>query len=459
MSEKWVEHIKTGLLIALVLASFLLTGLLWLNQPGEKRTYNPLDAYTINPIYDEKYNDRKIYQLAAPNQMIVHQKGAHFWLLPEEADYEQLLRSMQSMSVSDMEKMGKVSPDTWKNMFTRFPGVELYFPDEVSLEQADLFFQESLSQHYPMSYLSSVSRIWFFSNPEKKQNFVWFISDQDQQIIQAKTDIDLENLLSKLKHPSSPSLEAVPATGKAPWDPANQDEPFPRMFYLPTRPVSLSEKTYQLEDISADAMIDWLFKDPDVRPIPINKNEDLYMYDEQMMTVNKNNRFMVYSEAVEESPGEIQPVEQRLSAVNNFVQRPHGWTGNYLLDQVDDKENAFSEFTFRLYMNGYPVYWKDRNFIHPDEIKLQTNPVENAVNVNKYERSLFYLTGEPQQKQAALPDKETLIKQLSKHNLSLSNVKRIHPGYQAVTTNQQVRLTPVWVVKTTSGQQVWISSP
>ena len=58
-----------------------------------------------------------------------------------------------------------------------------------------------------------------------------------------------------------------------------------------------------------------------------------------------------------------------------------------------------------------------------------------------------------------MPDKETLIKQLSKHNLSLSNVKRIHPGYQAVTTNQQVRLTPVWVVKTTSGQQVWISSP
>ena len=459
MNEKWVEHIKTGLLIFLVLTSFMLTGLLWLNQPGEKRSYNPLDAYTINPIYDEKYNNRKVYQLAAPNQIIVHMQGTHSWLMPEDPDYEQLLKSVQAMSISETEQVEKVSPDMWRNLFTQFPGIELYFPDDVSLEYTDTFFKESLSQHFPMLRLSSVSRVWLFYHQESKQSYVWFISDQDQRIIQAKVDINLENLLLKLKNPLSPSLAAVPATGKAPWDPANQDEPFPRMFYLPTQSLSLSEKTYQLEDISANTMIDWLFKDPEVRPIPINKNEDLYMYDEQMMTVNKKNQFMVYSEAVEESGEEIQPMEQRLSAINNFVQRPHGWTGNYLLDHVEDKENAFSEFTFRLYMNGYPVYWENRDFIHPDEIKVQTNPFENVVNVNKYDRSLLYLTGEPQQKQAALPDKETLIKQLSQQNISLHSVKRIYPGYQAVTTNQQVQLTPVWVIKTTSGQQVWISSP
>lgn len=464
MSKKWLEHLKTGLLISLVLTSLVLTGLLWLNAPGDrKKPYDPLESYTINPIYDEKYNERKVYQLTAPNQMIVHMKGSASWLLPENPDYEQLLTQIQQPAFSDASTVD-VNPNLWKKLFTQHPGVELVFPDDVSPEYLDTFFNESLSQHFAILQLSSVSRVWFFYNQENQQNLAWFISDEDGQIVQVQVDFkktNLESLLAKLKNPSALSLVSVPANGKNPWEAANENEPFSRMFYLPETSLPLTEKTYQLENISANTMIGWLFKDPDVRPIPINKNEDLYMYDEQMMTVNKAENFMVYSETVDEQGGDQLPLDQRLKAVNNYVQRPHGWTGNYLLDQVESGENAFSQFTFRLYMNGYPVYWPEGNQIHADEIKVQTNPIDNVVNVNKYHRSLLYLAGKPKQKHEVLPDQETVLKELSKRKIPLTSIKRIYPGYRAVTLNKQkqVKLIPVWVVKTLSGQQTLISSP
>ncbi|MBA4602894.1 YycH family regulatory protein [Thermoactinomyces mirandus] len=464
MNKKWSEHLKTGLLISLVLASFVLTGLLWKDAPGDrKKPYDPLESYTINHIYDEKYNERKVYQVAAPNQMIVHMKGSATWLLPEDPDYEQLLGQIQQSAFSDASPVD-IQPELWKKVFTQYPGVELAFPDDVSLEYLDTFFNESLSQYFPILQLSSVSRVWFFYNQENRQSFAWFISDEDQQIVQVQASFkktNLETMLAKLGNRSSPALVPVPANRKNPWEPANENEPFARMFYLPDTSLPIVKKTYKLENISPNTMIGWLFKDPDVRPIPINKNEDLYMYDEQMMTVNKTENFMVYSETVDEQDGEMLPLEQQLKAVNNFVQRPHGWTGNYLLDQVETGENAFSEFTFRLYMNGYPVYWPEGDLIHPDEIKVQTNPIDKVVNVNKYHRSLLYLAGNPQQKRQTLPDRETLLGELAKRKIPLTSVKRIYPGYQADSSNKnkQVKLTPVWVVKTLSGQQTLISSP
>jgi regulatory protein YycH of two-component signal transduction system YycFG len=76
MKGKWIEHVKTAILVTLVVISFVLTGSLWFSS-APSNNFNPYGAGFMPPyIFNEgNYNKKNVWQLAAPFQLFVHRSG------------------------------------------------------------------------------------------------------------------------------------------------------------------------------------------------------------------------------------------------------------------------------------------------------------------------------------------------------------------------------------------------
>ncbi|TCS95519.1 two-component system activity regulator YycH [Hazenella coriacea] len=450
MNEKWIEHIKSVTLVSLVILSFVLSGFLWYSAPtykGNKPEY-PLPPY---PFDDGKYNQKSIYQLISPFQMIVHHPTKTSWLLPENSTYEQLLDTIREAKLRDTTFI-QPSPEDWKKLYQQSMGVEFLFTHDQSLSVLDPYFKDSLRQDAVLNRLNQISRICFFIDPQSQLLHVWFISDQEQKIVQAKVEYEdskLEQLFVDANQKSTVQLSLVSSDGKLPWEATPENVPFSRVFYIPEQPLAVNEAVYSTGKYEIDHMQQWLFRDPGLEPILLNKNESVYMYNDQLLTSYKDGNFMVYNDARSKSQLNVVPIGDELIQVNNFMQRHRGWSGNYLLDKVTLDPEDYNQYTFRLFVLGYPIYWKSSSIdsvVHLDQIHLRSG----TNGVSKYSRSLYYLKGEPTLTASQLPSKNELLQSLKEKKVPLKSIERVLPGYQAHFMNKdnQVKLEPVWVIYT-----------
>ncbi|MBA4494078.1 YycH family regulatory protein [Paenactinomyces guangxiensis] len=461
MKTKWFEHMKTAALVILVSISFVLTGLLWYSSPSyEEKKFARGPEY----IFSEKFNKKAGHQLASPYQMIIHEPGKTTWTLPEDESYHNILKTVKE-TILDAGTVTSVSPkpEDWHKLFTRATGVELQFPRDVTVPELDAFFSSDALREYPQ-LPKKISRVWFFRDPGNGQDFIWFISDQKQQVIQvqpeSQNDTGFTEAIAQADTQDQPALVPVPVNGKNPADPANSSQPFSRVLYLPAEPLQINQPVYALDNIDIENMKGWLFLDPDIEPIIYKNNEYLYTYDEQVLTYNKQGNFMIYkyNDTGNRDESETLTMTEELSQINDFVQRHRGWPGNYLLDKFDVEENNFPQYTytFRLFKQGYPVYWGGKSgHVTPDQIQLQSGGRNGA---SKYIRSMYYLSEDQPIESTVqhLPGKEQLLQILAQKKINLASIEHIFPGYhaqpQTIKGKKQVNLKPVWVVITQGSQ-------
>lgn len=449
MNEKWIEHIKSVTLVLLVILSFVLSGFLWYSAPtykGKKPEY-PLPPY---PFDNGKYNQKSIYQLIAPSQMIVHHPTKTSWLLPENPTYDQLLATIRDAKFNHTQDI-QPTPEEWQRVYQQSIGVEFLFTHDKSLSTLDPYFKESLRQQAVLNRLNHISRVYFFTDPQSQLLHVWFISDREQKIVQARVEhenLQLEELLMIASSESTIALSPIPVEGKAPWEPDQESTRFSKMIYLPEKSLPVNEAIYGAGMYKIEDMQQWLFRDPGLEPILLNNNESVYMYNDQWLTSYKKGNYMVYNDARSKSQLNAVPISDELIQINNFMQRHRGWSGNYLLDQITVDPEDYNLYTFRLFVQGYPTYWKStaNTDIHLDQIHLRSG----TNGVSKYSRSLYYLKGDPTLTVRELPSKNELLLFLKENNIPLKTIERIFPGYQAhfIDKNNQVKLEPVWVIYT-----------
>lgn len=442
--KRWIEHTKTVALALLVSFSLILSGFLWYNAP----VYNNEKLVSYAPLYifnDERYNKNKMmYQFVSPYQLIIHQNNQINAILPEEQPYKEFITLAHKTNFIQTTLIHP-TPADWNRLLSS--GVEFQYPHDMSSDQLDAFFGGSLTQQPIISSWKNISRIWFFHDPQTKQFYIWFISDADQEVAQSQISWDEQTWNTWMSNSvgEGPMLTAVSTTGKLPWDPTNAGQPFARTLYLPAAPITMKSFLYATDRIEENTMTQWLFKDPSVSPIISDNNESLYMFGGQLLSYNYQNNSMVYNDT--ESQPQPQSAQQELNSINNFVQRHRGWSGNYLLDEIASVEE-FNQYRFRLFMQGYPVYWgqNEDTDISPDLIRLQTG----SNGVNKYIRSMIYLTEQQPipSHDTQLPGKDQIFASLAEEKIDLNKVQRIFLGFQAYdrSSESQVLLKPAWFV-------------
>jgi regulatory protein YycH of two-component signal transduction system YycFG len=268
------------------------------------------------------------------------------------------------------------------------------------------------------------------------------------------TSAQLEKLVSTATTIGSQKVFASTLQGPLPWDGSSTS--FSHVFYFPDTRLNMKQLAFQVENINIDNMKQWLFRDPDIRPLIPNADESFYMYNDQLLNYNKKFNFMVYNDSSSIQEEEYPSLPNQLDQIKNFMKRHQGWTGFYLLDEIQKEEL----YLFRLYKQGYPVYWTPTepfHNIHPDVIQLQMG--DNGVS--KYMRSMYYLLGKPTELKAIeLPNESELLNRLIARKIPLHSIQRLYPGYVAtemrIQQKKHIVLNPVWIIHQANGKRVFI---
>lgn len=466
MTQKRWEHIKTILLTFLILLSFVLTGYLIFSTPSFEESS---DGYLRPPfIGEEKNNQQSVYQLAAPFQLITHYQGNHALTLPQDQNFDHLYEMIREAELKNFAEI-KPTPEQWETIFGESVGVELHFLHDTTIGQLDSFFKRTVFREQPLiKDQKKIGRIIFFIQPTSNTIDAWFISDETKTVIQAETfQINAQQLDRQIHQAaisSKYSLIPYPTNKRAPWNKENEKVPFTRIIYLPRTPFSMETLTYNLREIDIEHMKQWLFTDPSVAPIQLNNNESLYMYNDpnmyndQIITYNKQKNTMVYTNAPTKTENQPMLVREELDEINQFIQRHRGWTNIYRLDQIKTEDHA-NEYIFRLFVNHLPVYWtpsETSKMIDPDIIQFRVI----AGSINKYSRSLHFLSKEVVNKSTTtMPDQNEILALLKQHKINLIQIKRLYPSYQAIPfQGQTVQLTPIWTVEMNDGKIHFLST-
>ncbi|SHE85758.1 Two-component signal transduction system YycFG, regulatory protein YycH [Seinonella peptonophila] len=467
MNQRYLERIKSTILVFLVLLSFVLTGYLWYSAPSYEE--NRDDDY-IQPPYigSEKDNDISTYDLTQPQQIIAHRTGQHLLIHSNEKVFQELYNMVRGVSLVDFTVV-QPTPEDWNRYYNQSQASELQFPNGCTVGQLDTFFQRTtLRDESTLQALSQINRLGFFTDSKSNRVWMWFFSDDAQQVVQARVDnltpTQLQTALNQVMPNRNPLVIPVPTNEKAPWDPMNKNIPFSHMLYLPTAPLRVNSFAYDFRTIDINTMKQWLFKDPYVTPIQLNNDELLYMYNsqdqniysDQIINYRKKQGMMTYTNSPTPTEKPRMLIREELNLINQFMQLHRGWTGSYVLDQLTSDKQV-NTYLFRMLLRGFPVYWEN------EQPGNQPNTIELSVtqnSVSKYSRSLILLTGStPEQKPNLLPAHDQLLDQLKKKKVSLASISSIYPALMGAQRNEQhILLQPVWVVKYTDGKIETISA-
>ncbi|OYD07948.1 YycH family regulatory protein [Paludifilum halophilum] len=432
-----IKYAKSALLVLLVAASFVQTGLLWYSSPSYEESRQ---NYYLKPppIGSEKFQKEKAYELAAPQEFILHQKGEHRKVLPkgDRQKYESLLEKLDRAETESAELIDP-SPSLWKEMIEKRTGLELRFNHDFPPGTVQTLFNTQLPE------LESVSRIWIFEEDQSKELFAWFISDREQEVMQTTIKVQsFDDWIRTMGNETGGPLEPVFSDGGSEWDKENQGIPCP--FYLPENRPAMNRYTFRLKGpIKPEHMKQILFRDPDLARQSLVL-DNTYIYTDGRSNLQHNTRTgnMVYNDPATNTNRKSTLTED-LNAINQFMNRHSGWTGNYLLDTVElDKNSGLPDYIFRLFVDHSPVYWSDKDSSNPGTIRLSTT----GKGITAYERSLRYLSTDPKQNIDELPNQEELLDALQEKGIDLLDIRWIHPGYQAVSKSDRVQLIPCWVI-------------
>lgn len=230
----------------------------------------------------------------------------------------------------------------------------------------------------------------------------------------------------------------------------------PYAFYLPKESPSVDRLTFPLKKIDVNDMILILFRNPsNPKKTQVFDSTYIYMDSDSGRTLqhNKQNQTMVYNNPMNDTGGEASPSSD-LATITTFMNRHNGWTGNFLLNRVEmDLNNGSNNYVFQLYMKGYPVY-ASKQHSGLDTIRLTARQ-----GVSTYERSLHYFASQVEREEKdRLPAQNEVFTALKRVGSDWSDLRSIHPGYQAALKGKKMQLKPVWVVQFRNGKQGFLTA-
>jgi regulatory protein YycH of two-component signal transduction system YycFG len=442
------EAFKSVFLVVLIVSSFVQTGMLLYSSPSYDEIRNG-DNYVTPFKISDKY-EKQVYELASPQQIMVHQDGKHQALYPENSLYQTL---MKKIHYAPVEKASMIQPSDkdWDDLLKKTPGLELRYYQPLPSGVIQTLFSSEID----LSDLKEVTRIWVFVEKEDRVTF-WFISDQENKVMETSARIDqFDRWISEAVNSNSAAMEPMFASGSI-----KEEQGIPKPFYLPKKAMSVNNYVYQLSDpIKIDDMKTALFPNPRLVQSTLVLNKS-YIYTDTSRTLqyNTQNHSMIYSNPAPKSSDTGIPAEE-LDRINLFMLRHGGWTGDYHLERMDEDPNTqLHHYIFRMLVRQFPVYWNS-NGKEPD-MDLDTIRLSATdQGVSNYERSLYYLLSAPEKTGTSrLPGKDDVLKALKTQGISMQEVRSIHPGYSAVPRQKHVELQPVWVINRSNGKQWFIRS-
>lgn len=422
------ESVKSAILTALIIISLLLTWNMWTYQPTLFDAKKETDVYEVRPITN---TIKKYYDVIKPQQLFIHDEENHFSTM--DAGYsEDLWMKMQDWEFSDLESGVETFSNDEDLKEIQKNSIELRFLNEIPMK----IFQTMLEWDADTENVQ-FDRIYIKAGETDGVQSVYFVSYDKMRYVESSVNNNSE-ATQKVKQLFNErnNLEKYYSF--------NISEG--KEIFLPVNELKIENHQYKVEEIAGSRFRDALFSNSSVT--------------KQDSITSKNS----YTDAI--SLLEIYPEQQRVYYVNpavddsapleastlvdqsiKFINQHGGWTDDYMLFDIDDKENKIS---FIMQINSTPVIPFDE---YPQTMIIQRWGQNEAAS---YDRPSYRIDFEIYSNNETTLMSGNKVEELLKANkeIDTADIRNIYIAYQLENVESQgvVKVTPVWCIEMNNGK-------
>ncbi|AXI00653.1 hypothetical protein DV702_13540 [Sporosarcina sp. PTS2304] len=333
MGLKYIEPIKSIVLLLLVLLSVLFTFSVWNFSPN----YEPMEqSQTIDISIAEK---KTIDEIIKPYKMVINLKDQVLGSI-DASKIDIILSEMGNWEISDF-RLVEQKMDKFKisQLLQQPSQMTLYFPGEVPM----LVYDNVLLMSDTNITESTFNRLVIDWSQSTQLPLLHFISEENGLHYQAQ--ILLTNKSSFLRN--------VVDVGQSVDEYVEIDRGNAPLLVVPKDAVTITRNTYYQEEINPHRFRDALFSDPNaVKRSQVDADRAEYGDDHAIMAINTKTKMLSYVMPAAESKEIAIPSELLLNTID-FINEHGGWTDEFRFAYM----NPISRYVeFQLYVDGLPVY-------------------------------------------------------------------------------------------------------
>lgn len=429
MGLKYIEPVKSVILLLLILLSLTLTFTIWTYSPKYDTTEPPV----VNISIAEK---KKMEDVIKPYRLLINQpenlRGSY-----SIVDINNVINPMKNWEIETLKLFSNNTNTQQVNELINKPYTStLFFQADVPIESYSPILK-FLDPVFPNSSFNRLVIDWSSKSGDQRAGekesdqgvTLYFISTTLNKIYTANVaKEDILGFSERMVKTANAMLEYKEIV---------RDGKF--SLYTTSNPEKVVQYTYLVEEIDTNRFKDALFNIPSLvvrRSNPVGSGEQ-YTDDNALMTVDPISKRLSYVHPASEGEFLGKSSELLYNSLS-FVNEHDGWTDDYRFSRMN-KES--SQVNYQLYFDGLPVFSKDM-------LTTEIVQVWGSNRVYRYNRPYYTLN--------ALPITSTDLELLSGQNayelltlvpnLQVSLIDDLVQGYYISKDEDQplFTLVPSW---------------
>ena len=426
---KYIEPVKSIILLLLILLSLTLTFTIWTYSPKYDTTEPPV----VNISIAEK---KKMEDVIKPYRLLISQpenlRGSY-----SIVDINNVINPMKNWEIETVKLYSNNTNAGQVNELINKPYTStLFFQADIPIESYSSILK-FLDPIFPNSSFNRLVIDWSSKSVdqrvEEKESdqgaTLYFISTTLNKIYTANvTKEDIFGFSERMVKTSNAMLEykEIVREGKV-------------SLYTTSNPEKVVQYTYLVEEIDTNRFKDALFNIPSLvvrRSNPVGSGEQ-YTDDNALMTVDPISKRLSYVHPASEGEFLGKSSELLYNSLS-FVNEHDGWTDDYRFSRMN--KNA-SQVNYQLYFDGLPVFSKDM-------LTTEIVQVWGSNRVYRYNRPYYTLNALPiTSTDLELPSGQNAYELLSlAPNSQVSLIEDLVQGYYISKDEDQplFTLVPSW---------------
>ncbi|WP_139492474.1 YycH family regulatory protein [Brevibacillus dissolubilis] len=436
MMKRWSEPTKSILLIFLISISFVLTSMLWNYQPQFELISPP--TYTAS---DKVGQPKQIEELVEPRAIVFHYGlNRHTKAVYNDAQYRVITSQMNKWYFYDFVAY-PLTDDKWESLTRTTKGVEIQFGAAVPVSVISqlVTFRGDMQEQ-----MKGIERIWLYYEEAEGVVYALFISNQDRQVVRARTVVDPKDLedsyLSLGKYLPEQILKVYKEDDSLAR--RNSSMTFWQIFYLPKEAQKMREFNYNYLPITDKQFIDTYFLDPSlVRQIIERDGTMIYTDGNRSIQIRQGQQAMTFTSPALEEAETLLTNEDKLRESIAFVNQHLGWTDEFRFESLEERGESGAQITFRQHIGAYPVVSNEGHELDQIQVTLEQGQVISV------KRSLVDLDTFFQYKDITIMSAEELYHYLESEEVDTSEISNIYLAYHLNVLPGYAELKPSWVVE------------
>jgi len=439
---RWKETFKTVILNLLILTSFILTSMLWSNQP-QLQFIEPVQYVESKPV-----QTRQLKELVTPEAIIFHYgDDLHTRASASYAHYRYITQEMEKWYFNDL-RYYPLDDDKWEALTTRYRGLEILFRGQVPMPVITQLYMINGDTY---DQQAEIDRIWLYLEEEENVVYALFISSERKMVLRARTVVSPKDLLESYLPPGRPLPEQFLKVTRLLSESESDrlKRPFWQIFYLPKEQLTMQKFLYNYLPVTEDELMEAYFLDRTlVRRIVERDRTVIFTDGSRSIQMQPDRQVITFTDpAFHQGTTQLNPEEKVREAIT-FINKHLGWTDDYHFEKIEEDEAQGDTISFRQYIGAYPLVNGDA---YPLDTITVTSEYGQVATVN---RSLIDLDKYIDNEEWTVMSGPELFGYLREHEqLDTNLVTHAYLAYQTLVHQGYVELTPVWVVEMQDGQQ------